>query len=71
MLTQEQSSLNKKIWTYDDYLELVKEDDTKRYEIIGGELIELMPPNIKHQRVLDEILLAFKKINDRLDKAGL
>lgn len=26
---------------------------------------------VKHQRVLDEILLAFKKINDRLDKAGL
>ena len=26
---------------------------------------------IKHQKVLDEILLAFKKINDRLDKAGL
>lgn len=26
---------------------------------------------IKHQKVLDEILLAFKKINERLDKAGL
>lgn len=25
----------------------------------------------KHQKVLDEILLAFKKINERLDKAGL
>lgn len=26
---------------------------------------------VKHQAVLDEILLTFKKINDRLDKAGL
>lgn len=26
---------------------------------------------IKHQKVLDEILIAFKKINERLDKAGL
>ncbi len=26
---------------------------------------------VKHQKVLDEILITFKKINDRLDKAGL
>lgn len=26
---------------------------------------------VKHQKVLDEILISFKKINDRLDKAGL
>lgn len=26
---------------------------------------------VKHQKVLDEILTAFRKINDRLDKAGL
>jgi len=26
---------------------------------------------VKHQKVLDEILLTFKKLNDRLDKAGL
>lgn len=31
----------------------------------------LIHNEIKHQKVLDEILLAFKKINDRLDKAGL
>jgi DNA-binding PadR family transcriptional regulator len=30
-----------------------------------------MQNEVKHQRVLDEILLAFKKINIRLDKAGL
>ena len=26
---------------------------------------------VKHQKVLDEILITFKKLNDRLDKAGL
>ncbi len=26
---------------------------------------------VKHQKVLDEILLTFRKVNDRLDKAGL
>ncbi len=31
----------------------------------------LIHNEVKHQRVLDEILLAFKKINNRLDKAGL
>ena len=31
----------------------------------------IMQNEVKHQRVLDEILSAFKKINDRLDKAGL
>lgn len=31
----------------------------------------LIHNEVKHQRVLDEILLTFKKINDRLDKAGL
>lgn len=30
-----------------------------------------MQNEIKHQKVLDEMLIAFKKINDRLDKAGL
>jgi len=30
-----------------------------------------MQNEIKHQKVLDEILIAFKKINERLDKAGL
>jgi len=30
-----------------------------------------MQNEIKHQKVLDEILLAFKKINKRLDKAGV
>jgi DNA-binding PadR family transcriptional regulator len=29
-----------------------------------------MQNEIKHQKVLDEILIAFKKINERLDKAG-
>lgn len=40
-----------------------------------GELQEVINSDlqnrVKHQKVLDEILLAFKKINDRLDKAGL
>lgn len=31
----------------------------------------LMHNEVKHQKVLDEILLTFKKINERLDKAGL
>jgi len=31
----------------------------------------IMKNEVKHQKVLDEILLAFKKINKRLDKAGL
>lgn len=30
-----------------------------------------MHNRVKHQKVLDEILIAFKKINKRLDKAGL
>lgn len=30
-----------------------------------------MQNEIKHQKVLDEILIAFRKINERLDKAGL
>ncbi|MFA6074074.1 MAG: hypothetical protein WC758_08205 [Candidatus Woesearchaeota archaeon] len=30
-----------------------------------------MQNEVKHQKVLDEILSAFKKINERLDKAGL
>lgn len=31
----------------------------------------LIHNEVKHQKILDEILIAFKKINDRLDKAGL
>ena len=31
----------------------------------------VMQNEVKHQRVLDEILLAFNKINKRLDEAGL
>lgn len=31
----------------------------------------LVQNEVKHQRVLDEILLTFKRVNERLDKAGL
>lgn len=36
-------------------------------QVIQSDLVN----RVKHQKVLDEILLTFKKINDRLDKAGL
>jgi Uma2 family endonuclease len=48
-------AVKSKLWTYDDYIELIKQNNDKRYEIINGELIELMPPNIKHQKISIEL----------------
>lgn len=38
---------------------------------LQGVLQGVLHNEVKHQRVLDEILTTFRKINDRLDKAGL
>jgi DNA-binding PadR family transcriptional regulator len=38
---------------------------------LQGVITSYAQNEVKHQKVLDEILLAFKKINDRLDQAGL
>ena len=37
-------------WTYEDLFHLP--DDGKRYEIIDGELYEMPPPGLRHQRIL-------------------
>ncbi len=42
-------------WTYDDLAALP--DDGKRYEIIEGELFELTGPNLRHAKVLSNLVL--------------
>jgi Uma2 family endonuclease len=48
----------KKVWTYEDYLNLP--DDGRRYEIIEGELYVSNAPDIEHQFAVSEILFQFK-----------
>ncbi len=45
----------------------VREDMTKAQKMVLAHTQNIN----KHQKVLDEILITFKKLNDRLDKAGL
>ena len=42
-------------WTYEDLAALP--DDGKRYEIIEGELFELTAPNLRHAKVLSNLIL--------------
>lgn len=45
----------------------IRQDFNQAVSIVQGHSHNI----VKHQKVMDEILLAFRKINDRLDKAGL
>jgi DNA-binding PadR family transcriptional regulator len=45
----------------------IREDFNKAVEIVNSHANNI----VKHEKVLDEILIAFKKLSDRLDKAGL
>ena len=45
----------------------IREETRNVLEVAKGYYVN----EAKHQKVLDEILIAFRKINDRLDKAGL
>jgi len=38
----------RKVWTYEDYLNL---EDEKRYEVINGRLEEMPAPSFEHQRI--------------------
>lgn len=46
-------------WTTSD-LELLPEDEWKRYEIIDGELLVTRAPHWKHQNTADNICLELK-----------
>lgn len=54
--------LDKRTWTYDDYLKL---DDDKRYEIIKGRLVETAGASFEHQDVLTIILMKMREFCDR------
>ena len=54
--------LDKRTWTYDDYLKL---NDDKRYEIIKGRLVEMAGASFEHQDVLTIILMKMREFCDR------
>ncbi|MBI5416587.1 Uma2 family endonuclease [Candidatus Poribacteria bacterium] len=55
---QTSSVLEKKEYTYSDYLEI---DDDKRYQVLEGELIMVPAPNIEHQEISWKIEFKFSK----------
>jgi Uma2 family endonuclease len=55
MAIQTQITPQDKIWTYEDYAALP--DDGNRYEVIEGELVRALTPEIGHQRCLIDISL--------------
>jgi len=57
------NDLRKHPTTFSEERELVN----NKMKVVDG----LIHNEVKHQRVLDEILIAFKKLNTRLDKAGI
>ena len=46
--------LDKRIWTYRDYIKL---NDNKRYEVIEGRLVEMAGASFEHQDILSEIFI--------------
>ncbi len=54
-----------KRWTYEDYLKL---EDDKRYEIIGGKLIEMPAPTTTHQRIVGRL---FRLMSDFVEENSL
>lgn len=54
-----------KLWTYEEYLKL---GEDKRYEIIGGELLEMPAPSIIHQRVVKKLL---RKLDEFVEAKGV
>ena len=50
------TTTNKVIWTTSD-IELLSQDEGKRYEIINGELFVTRSPHWNHQRTIDNICL--------------
>jgi len=55
----------RKIWTYEDYLNL---EDKKRYEVINGRLEEMPAPGFEHQRISSELVYIMK---DFLKRRGM
>jgi Uma2 family endonuclease len=55
----------KKKYTYDDYM---KTSDDERYELIEGDLIRLLSPTTKHQRVSGNIMF---QINEFVESRNL
>ncbi len=51
-----QTTTDKVIWTTSD-IELLSQDEGKRYEIINGELFVIRSPHWNHQRTIDNICL--------------
>ncbi len=52
-------------WVYEDYLKL---EGDKRYEIIGGELIEVPAPTTTHQRIVGKL---FRLISNFVEDKAL
>lgn len=44
-------------WTYDDYAQL---DDDRRYEVIGGQLLLMPAPRLRHQEVALELAVRLR-----------
>jgi len=55
----------RKVWTYEDYLNL---EDEKRYEVINGRLVEMPAPTFIHQDVLMGIAMIIRAFVERKDK---
>jgi len=51
----------RKVWTYEDYLNLT---DEKRYEVINGRLEEMPAPTAEHQRILKRIMKILLPLED-------
>jgi len=51
----------RKVWTYEDYLNL---EDEKRYEVINGRLKEMPAPGFEHQDVLTVLILKLRTFAD-------
>jgi Uma2 family endonuclease len=54
--------LDKRIWTYRDYIKL---NDDKRYEVIEGRLVEMAGASFEHQDILSEIFIRMREFVKR------